>query len=180
MEHKIIFAGFGGQGVISMGNLIAYSAMAEDKHVTFYPAYGIAMRGGTANCSVIVSDEKIASPVIAAPTILVAMNEQSFDFFMDRIEENGTILVNSSLVNRQPERKDIRTCYVPVNDIAEKMGNSKMANMVMVGSLLKICGALSMDTVFKTMEKTFPAKLQKVLGINQDAMKQGFDVAELN
>ena len=138
------------------------------------------MRGGTANCSVIVSDEKIASPVIASPTILVAMNEQSFDFFMDRIQENGIVLVNSSLVQKKPERKDIRTCYVPVNDIAKEMGNSKMANMVMVGSLLKISGALSIDTVFKTMEKTFPAKLKKVMGVNQNAMQQGFDVAELN
>ncbi|MBU0991208.1 MAG: 2-oxoacid:acceptor oxidoreductase family protein [Proteobacteria bacterium] len=180
MEHKIIFAGFGGQGVISMGNLIAYSAMAEDKNVTFYPAYGIAMRGGTANCSVIVSDDTIASPVIASPTVLVAMNEQSFDFFIERIQIGGVILANSSLVKKKPARDNIRSCYVPVNDIAEALGNNKMANMAMVGALLKSSGVLKLDTVFKTMQKTFPAKLQKFMDINQKAMQHGFDAAELN
>lgn len=177
MEHKIIFAGFGGQGVISMGNLIAYAAMAEDKNVTFYPAYGIAMRGGTANCSVIVSDESIASPVIAYPTVLVAMNEQSFDFFIGRVQKDGLILVNSSLVKKAPERKDIRSCYVPVNDIAEGMGNGKMANMAMIGALLGKTNVLAMETIFKTMKKTFPEKLHKVLGINQKAIEKGYEAA---
>lgn len=177
MEHRIIFAGFGGQGVISMGNLIAYAAMAEDKEVTFYPAYGIAMRGGTANCSVIVSDEKIASPVIAEPTTLVVMNEPSFDFFIDRVEKGGTILANSSLIEKKSTRDDINAVYVPVNDIAENLGNGKMANMAMVGALLRVSGALSFDTVFKTVEKTFPPKLLKFLDLNKQCMQQGFDAA---
>lgn len=177
MEHKIIFAGFGGQGVISMGNLMAYAAMAEGKEVTYYPAYGIAMRGGTANCSVVISDDKIASPVIASPTLLVAMNEPSFDFFVDRIADAGTLLANASLVSRQPERTDLTTCYVPVNDIAEKIGTVKMANMVMVGALLKVTGAVPMETVFRTMEKTFPPKLQKVMGLNQQAVEAGYNAA---
>lgn len=177
MEHKIIFAGFGGQGVISMGNLIAYAAMAEDKNVTFYPAYGIAMRGGTANCSVIVSDESIASPVIASPTVLVAMNEQSFDFFIGRLQKEGLLLVNSSLVKKAPERNDIRSAYVPVNDIAEELGNGKMANMAMIGALLKTTGVLKMETIFKTMKKTFPEKLHKFLDINQKAIEKGYEAA---
>ena len=175
MEHKIIFAGFGGQGVISMGNLMAYAAMAEDKEVTYYPAYGIAMRGGTANCSVIISDDKIASPVISSPTLLVAMNEPSFDAFTDAIAANGTLLANGSLVSKKPGRDDLQSHYIPVNDIAESHGNSKMANMVMVGALLKVTGVVSLETVFDTMKKTFSPKLQKVLGVNQQAMQAGFD-----
>ncbi len=177
MEHKIIFAGFGGQGVISMGELIAYSAMAEDKEVTFYPAYGIAMRGGTANCSVVISDDKIASPVIAAPTTLVVMNDPSFDFFIDRLQTGGDIIANSSLIDDKTVNDDIKAWYVPVNDIAEKNGNTKMANMAMLGAFLKITGVLSMETVFKTMEKKFPPKLQKFLDLNRSVMKQGFEAA---
>ncbi len=177
MEHKIIFAGFGGQGVISMGELIAYSAMAEDKEVTFYPAYGIAMRGGTANCSVVISDDKIASPVIAAPTTLVVMNEQSFDFFVDKVHTNGDIIANSTLVEEKPVKDEINAWYVPVNDIAEKHGNSKMANMAMVGALLKVTQVLPIEIVFKTMEKSFPPKLIKFLDVNRKVMQEGFDTA---
>jgi 2-oxoglutarate ferredoxin oxidoreductase subunit gamma len=177
MEHKIIFAGFGGQGVISMGNLMAYAAMAEGKEVTYYPAYGIAMRGGTANCSVVISDDKIASPVIAAPTLLVAMNEPSFDFFIDKVKKNGTVLANGSLISQEPERTDLTTCYVPVNTLAEKLGTVKMANMVMVGALLKVTGVVSLETVFQTMKKTFPPKLQKLMGVNQQAVEAGYQAA---
>lgn len=177
MEHKIIFAGFGGQGVISMGNLMAYAAMAEGKEVTYYPAYGIAMRGGTANCSVVISDDKIASPVIAAPTLLVAMNEPSFDFFVDKVKENGMLLANGSLISREPERTDLTTYYVPVNTLAEKLGTVKMANMVMVGALLKVTGVVSLETVFQTMKKTFPPKLQKLMAVNQQAVEAGYQAA---
>ena len=179
MEHKIIFAGFGGQGVISMGTLMAYAAMAENKNVTFYPAYGIAMRGGTANCSVIISDDPVASPVIAAPNVLVVMNEPSLDFFTDKLQEGGSFLANSSLIQKKAERKDIQSFYIPVNDIAEELGNTKMANMAMVGSLLKVINTVSLDTVFKTMEKTFSPKLLKKIDINQEAMKKGFDAVTL-
>ena len=179
MEHKIIFAGFGGQGVISMGTLMAYAAMAENKNVTFYPAYGIAMRGGTANCSVIISDDPVASPVIAYPNVLVVMNEPSLDFFTDRLQEGGALLANSSLVRKQPKRKDIRSYYIPVNDIAEELGSNKMANMAMVGALLKVMNTVSLETVFQTMEKTFSPKLLKVIDVNRQAMQKGFDAVQL-
>ncbi|RJP80096.1 MAG: 2-oxoacid:ferredoxin oxidoreductase subunit gamma [Desulfobacteraceae bacterium] len=178
MEHKIIFAGFGGQGVISMGTLMAYSAMAENKNVTFYPAYGIAMRGGTANCSVIISDEPVASPVIACPNVLVVMNEPSLDLFTAKLQEGGALLANSSLIRKKAERKDIRSYYIPVNDIAEELGNGKMANMAMTGALLKIMNTVSLETVFQTMKKTFSPKLLKAVDINREAMQKGFDAVQ--
>ena len=179
MEHKIIFAGFGGQGVISMGTLMAYAAMAENKNVTFYPAYGIAMRGGTANCSVIISDDPVASPVIAFPNILVVMNEPSLNLFADKLQAGGTLLANSSLIRKKAARKDIRSFYIPVNDIAEELGDSRMANMAMTGALLKIMNTVTLETVFQTMKKTFSPKLLKVIDINQEAMKKGFHAVQL-
>src|SRR3989339_786823 len=118
MEHRCIFAGFGGQGVISMGTLLAYAGMLADKNTTFFPAYGIAMRGGTANCTVIVSDEGIASPIVTEPNVLVVMNELSLTHFQSAVTPGGLLFVNSSLVSKPVERKDITVVYVRATGIA--------------------------------------------------------------
>lgn len=178
MEYRSIFAGFGGQGIISMGTITAYTGMAEDKNVTFYPAYGIAMRGGTANCSVIVSEDLIASPIIANPNVMVIMNEPSLSFFQDRIETGGILILNESLIKEESSREDLKIYKVPASQIAEDLGNGKMANMAMMGAYSKITGIVSLDGLFKMMEKTFPPKLLKLLDVNRKAMQAGFDCIE--
>ncbi len=178
MEYRTIFAGFGGQGIISMGTLTSYTGMEEGKNVTFYPAYGIAMRGGTANCSVIVSDDIIASPIITDPNVMVVMNEPSLEFFQDRIEKDGVLITNSSLVKIETSRNDLKVYKVPASEIAEHLGNGKMANMAMMGAYAKITGIVKVESLFKMMEKTFPPKLMKLLDINKQAMQKGYDSLE--
>jgi 2-oxoglutarate ferredoxin oxidoreductase subunit gamma len=179
MEHRCIFAGFGGQGVISMGTLAAYAGMFDGKHVTFFPAYGIAMRGGTANCTVVVSDKEIASPIVNCPSVLIAMNEISLEHFQPMVAPGGLLLVNSSLIKTKVTREDVQGVYVDATHIALENGDGRMANMVMLGGVLKATNMMvSFEAVQKAMEKTFPAKLQKLIGKNQEVMKLGFDGAK--
>lgn len=175
MEYRCKFAGFGGQGIISMGMLAAYGGMIDGKQVTFFPEYGIAMRGGMANCTVIVSDGAVASPVVSDPNVVVAMNDLSFDGFQPQVAPGGTLIVNSSLVNKKVSRSDIQGRYVNATVIALEHGDGRMANMVMLGALLKATGMISLDAINQAMVKTFPAKLQRLIGKNQEVMKIGFD-----
>ena len=175
MEYRCKFAGFGGQGIISMGMLAAYAGMIDGKQVTFFPEYGIAMRGGMANCTVIVSDSAIASPVVSDPNLVVAMNDLSFEGFQPQVAPGGTLIVNSSLVDKKVSRTDIRGMYVNATVIALENGDGRMANMVMLGGVLKATGMISLDAVSQAMVKTFPAKLQRLIGKNQEVMKLGYD-----
>ena len=149
--------------------------MEYGQHVTFYPSYGAAMRGGTANCSVIVSGSPIASPIIAAPNMLVAMNEPSLDFFISRLEPKGKLFVNSSLIKKKAGRADIAAHYVPANELAEKLGNGRMANMAMLGAVLAASQMLPLARVQAALEKTFAGKLQKAIKPNQQALQQGYE-----
>lgn len=140
MIEQVIMAGFGGQGVMSMGQLLAYSGMLEGKNVSWLPSYGPEMRGGTANCNVIVSDDEIGSPIVTEATAVIAMNLPSLDKFEHSVMPGGTLIINSSLIERKCSRTDIDVFYIPANEIADELGNNRVANMVMLGAYLKKLG----------------------------------------
>ena len=175
MEHRCIFAGFGGQGVVSMGTLVAYAGMVEGTQVTFFPSYGIAMRGGMANCTVVVSDEEIGSPIVNDPTVLVAMNEASFDYFEGKVAVGGVLFVNASLVNKRVSRPDIHGIYVNATGIALEQGDGRMANMVILGAVMKQTKMVSFAAIEKAMDKTFSAKLHKLIPKNLQVMQLGYE-----
>jgi 2-oxoglutarate ferredoxin oxidoreductase subunit gamma len=176
MYQGVIMSGFGGQGVISGGVLLAYSGMVDGKQVTFFPAYGAEMRGGTANCSVVVSSEEIASPVVTYPDSLLVMNEPSLTRFEKFVHAGGVLFLNTSLVASRSARKDITTIEVPANEIAVKMGNIKCANMVMLGAFAKKSGAISVEALKKSLPKVYPRASQKILDMNSNAIQAGADV----
>jgi 2-oxoglutarate ferredoxin oxidoreductase subunit gamma len=175
MTTRVIMAGFGGQGVVLMGTLLSYSAMVQGKHTTFFPSYGAEMRGGTANCSVIVSDDEIPSPVVNEPDCVIAMNIASLDKFESRVRPGGTLFVNSSLVKKEAARDDIEEIRVPANDIAEGLGTAKAANMVMLGCVLKKTGAVELDSAVKSLEKVLSERAMALLDINKQALRRGFE-----
>lgn len=175
MEEKIIAAGFGGQGALSIGQFIAYSALEENLEVTWLPSYGPEMRGGTANCSVVVSDKPVASPIIATPDCLIAMNKPSLAKFVNDVKPGGLIIVNSSLIEDKVEREDVRVAYVDANAIALQAGNARTANIVILGAYIKLSGLLPHDTVFKTIDKIF-AKKPKVIPVNKEAFELGYAI----
>ena len=175
MLIKTIFAGFGGQGVLSMGLNLAQSAMLEGKNITYLPAYGAEVRGGTANCTVAISDEEIASPVASSPEFVVVMNQPSLIRFQHQIQSGGVFFVNSSLVDVEISRGDIDIVKVPANSIAEEMGSPKSANMVMMGAFTKKSNLVSLESVIEGLKNTLKNK-QKLMAINKAALKAGYDL----
>ena len=173
MEHKIIIAGFGGQGVVLAGNVLAQTALVENKHVAAMVAYGVEMRGGTANCTVTISDEEIASPVVDSPTTAIILNQQSLNKFEDLIEKDGLLLVNSSLTERGIRRTDIEVIKIPATDIANELGNAKVANLIMVGAFVKKTNLLGLQNVVDTLTKAFPKHKQDLIEINKKALLKG-------
>lgn len=174
MTDKIICAGFGGQGLMSLGMLITYAGMLEKKEVSWCPSYGAEMRGGTANCSVVVSDKPVGSPVITNDaTIVVAMNLPSLIKFEKSLAPGGKIFINSSLIEKKVERKDIEAYYIPANDIANDLGNLKIANMVMLGAVLKKSSIVSPDSVLEAFPKVFGANKEKFIPMNKEAIEMG-------
>ncbi|MDD3946717.1 MAG: 2-oxoacid:acceptor oxidoreductase family protein [Clostridia bacterium] len=172
MEEKIIIAGFGGQGVLSLGQFIAYAAIADGKEVTWLPSYGPEMRGGTSNCSVVVSDEKVASPIIANPDYLIAMNKPSLYKFQNKVKTGGTIIVNSSLIADKVERDDIKVVYLDAGALALQAGNPKTANIVVLGAYIKLSGLFTQELVAKMIQEKFAAK-PKVIPANLKALELG-------
>ena len=175
MLIKTIFAGFGGQGVLSMGLNLAQAAMLEDKHVTYLPAYGAEVRGGTANCTVAISDEEIASPVASAPEFVVVMNQPSLIRFQHQIQPGGIFFVNSSLIEAEVMRGDIDVVKVPANSIAEEMGNARSANMVMLGVFTRKSNLVSLDSIIKGLEDALKGK-KRLVAVNAEALKKGYDL----
>jgi 2-oxoglutarate ferredoxin oxidoreductase subunit gamma len=175
MTTKVIMAGFGGQGVVLMGTLLAYSAMIDGKHTTFFPSYGAEMRGGTANCSVVVSDDEISSPVVTEPDCVVAMNIASLDKFESRVKSGGIIFVNSSLIKREVGRDDIEEIRIPANEMAEDLGSAKAANMVMLGGVLKKTGAVKVDTAVKGLGNVLSERAMALIDIDTKALRKGFE-----
>ncbi|MES0349729.1 MAG: 2-oxoacid:acceptor oxidoreductase family protein [Desulfobacteria bacterium] len=173
VKAKTIFSGFGGQGVLMMGYVLATSGMNEDKHVTYLPSYGAEVRGGTANCTVTVSDEPIASPVASFPDLAVLMNTPSLIRFEGGVKSGGTVFLNSDLVDVRPKRRDIEVVSIPVNSIAERLGNTRGANMVMIGALVQQTGLVSLKSVIKSVKSIFQKKGSKVHKMNTLAIKEG-------
>ena len=173
--ERLIFAGFGGQGVMSMGQMIAYAGMIENKHVTWCPSYGPEMRGGTANCSVVVSDELVGSPIVSHAVI---MNLPSLTKFEKDVLPNGVLLINSSLIEKKASRNDIRVAYVEANKIAGDIGNPKAANMVMLGALLTLQNIVSFDSIQQAFLKVFGERKKEFLPGNEKALNAGRDAVK--
>lgn len=174
MLVKTIFAGFGGQGVLSMGLSLTQAAMLEGRNVTYLPAYGAEVRGGTANCTVAVSDEEIASPVASSPEFVVAMNQPSLVRFQNQLQSGGLLFVNSSLVAADISRGDIDIVEVPANAIAEQLGSPRSANMVMLGAFTKRTNVVSLASLVEALKSTLKNK-QKLMAVNKSALTAGYD-----
>jgi len=178
MLERIIISGFGGQGVMLMGRLLAYAGMLEGKNVAWMPSYGPEMRGGTANCTVLISEEEIGSPIVSYPKILIAMNQPSLDKFEPNVSEDGLIILNDSLIDREVSRNDVIVIRIPADDIADKLGNSKAANMVVLGAYVEKSGVVKLETIFKALEKTLTGHNKRLLELNKEALKQGVELVE--
>jgi 2-oxoglutarate ferredoxin oxidoreductase subunit gamma len=175
MLIKTIFAGFGGQGVLSMGLNLAQAAMMEGKNVTYLPSYGAEVRGGTANCTVAISDEEIASPVASSPDFVVAMNQPSVVRFQHQIQSGGVFFVNSSLTEAEISSGDIKLVRVPANSIAEELDSPRSANIVMLGAFTKKSNLVSLSSVIEGLSSTLKSK-QKLIAINKRALMAGYDL----
>jgi 2-oxoglutarate ferredoxin oxidoreductase subunit gamma len=172
-EERVIIAGFGGQGIMFMGKLLCYAGMMENKHVTYMPSYGAEVRGGTAYCNVIVSSEEIPSPVVSDPTAAIIMNTPSLVKFEPAIVKKGLMIVNSSLVTRASKRKDIEIMPVPATSIADRLGNTRVANMVALGGFLAKRAIVDIGTVMAAVKEILPAYRQHLVEVNCQAIAEG-------
>ncbi|QVK19561.1 2-oxoacid:acceptor oxidoreductase family protein [Mycoplasmatota bacterium] len=173
MNEKVICAGFGGQGVMLMGQLLAYSANEKNLNTLWYPSYGPETRGGTANCSVTISESKVNSPVISQPDTIFIMNNPSLDKFESKVKPGGRILINSSLVERNIDRTDINAYYIPVNDMAVQLGNGRVANMIMIGAYLQLTKLFDKEVILKILKKSFGDAKAHLIEINDQAIEAG-------
>ncbi|MBI5542255.1 MAG: 2-oxoacid:acceptor oxidoreductase family protein [Deltaproteobacteria bacterium] len=173
----IVMAGFGGQGLMAIGKILAKAAMEEGRHVTWMPSYGPEMRGGTANCVVIIDDEPIGSPVLKRTQSAIVMNKQSIDKFEATVADQGLIVVNTSLIDRKVQRTDLKTIYVEANQLAEKEGSGKAANMVMLGAYIAATKVVKAETVEHAIEVTFEGK-KGAAEINIRAFRKGLEAAQ--
>jgi 2-oxoglutarate ferredoxin oxidoreductase subunit gamma len=173
MHEEIIFSGFGGQGALFAGQLLAYAAVDSGKHVTWIPSYGPEMRGGTAHCTVVVSDTPIGSPMVRHPQTVVALNLPSFQKYEDLIKPGGLMVYNSSLIPAGPKRTDIRYCAVPANGIADRLGNVRMANVALVGALLATNGLLPVEAVLHALDAHLSNRQRQFLEANKQALAAG-------
>jgi 2-oxoglutarate ferredoxin oxidoreductase subunit gamma len=175
MQTEIIIAGFGGQGVLFAGQVLAYAAMDSGKQVTWIPSYGPEMRGGTANCTVIISDEEIGSPLVRNPRAVIALNLPSADKYEPLMAVGGVLVGNQSLINRQFTREDITAVLIPANEIAEAIGDRRLTNMVTLGALLTLLPVLSFEAIKKALEDHLPARHKRLLPANFNALQAGKD-----
>lgn len=178
MTTQLLIAGFGGQGILFSGKFLAYEGLLEDKEVSWLPSYGPEMRGGTANCSIILSDTKIGSPIVNEPDLLVAMNLPSLDKYENATVPGGKIFVDSSLISKKVERADVETYYIPATSMASENGLSGLANMIMVGYLIKKTGIIPFENIDRALAKVVPAKKQNMLEANKKALELGYNFAE--
>lgn len=178
VNEKVICAGFGGQGVMSMGQLLTYSGMVEGKQVSWLPSYGPEMRGGTANCNVMVSDKMIGSPIITNDaTCAIVMNLPSLDKFEKDVVADGLVLVNSSLIEKKVARTDVKAVYIPANEVANELGNARVANMVMLGAYIELNNPVALETVKETLKKLFGASKSHLIPVNEEALEKGAALA---
>ena len=173
MTNEIMIAGFGGQGVMAIGKTLAEAGMKENKDVCWLPSYGPEMRGGTANCSVVLTDDAIVSPIVLEPTELIAMNLPSLIKFEPTVKAGGTIFVNSSIITEKVTRTDVKAVYVPCLEIAQELGNMKVANMVMLGAYIQAMGNLSFETIKEMLVHMFTGPKAKLVDLNIEALARG-------
>ncbi len=176
-QYEVTWAGFGGQGVMVAGQLLAYTGIAEGKQIVWIPSYGPEMRGGTAYCTVVVSDRRIGSPIIRFPQAAVVFNRPSFDKFTPTIKPGGLLVVNSSLIDVTTERDDLTEILVPANQMAMEAGSPKVVNIAMLGAFIGACEIVSLDNVKKTLEDKL-GKKKDLLGINMKILQAGYDLAK--
>lgn len=172
---QILIAGFGGQGVLFAGKLIAYKGLLEDKQISWLPSYGPEMRGGTANCSVIVSDTPVGSPIVSKPDVLVAMNLPSLVKYEGEVVSGGTIIVDSTLISEKVQRDDVNVYYVPATKIATDEGFSTLANMILMGKLMQVCDNVGYDKVEDAVKKVVPPRKANLIDVNLKAVKLGYE-----
>ncbi len=178
MTTQLLIAGFGGQGVLFAGKFIAYKGLMEEKEVSWLPSYGPEMRGGTANCSIILSDEPVGSPIVSNPDVLIAMNLPSLDKYEDATVSGGSIFVDSTLIGRKVEREDVKAFYIPATKMANDAGIPTLANMIMMGKMIKETGLVRFDDVIDTLKKVVSAKRANLLEANIKALEAGYNYAE--
>ncbi len=175
MNKQILIAGFGGQGILFSGKFLAYEGLIDGKEVSWLPSYGPEMRGGTANCSIILSDAKIGSPIVDQPDILIAMNAPSFDKYINDVKPGGQVFIDSSLIDQKCERNDIEAYYIPATKIASDEGLTGLANMIMIGLLIKKADIMPYENIEKAMKKVVPAKKQNLFDLNMKAIEIGYN-----
>ena len=172
---QILIAGFGGQGVLFAGKFLAYKGLVQDKQISWLPSYGPEMRGGTANCSVIISDMPVGSPIIEKPDILVAMNLPSLQKFVNAVVPGGKIIIDSTLIDAKVERTDVEVFYIPATQMAKDAGFSTLANMILTGKVLKETDAVTYEGNKETLESFIPAKKANLIDVNCQALQAGYD-----
>ena len=168
-----IIAGFGGQGILFSGKFLAYKAMMEDKEVSWLPSYGPEMRGGTANCSVIISDSPVGSPIVDKPDVLIAMNLPSLDKYEDAVVPGGIIIVDSTLIARKVKRTDVKVYYIPATQMASDEGITTLANMIILGQLIRVCDAVTNENLEASLKKVVSARRADMLDLNKKAIELG-------
>jgi len=178
MEQRIIIAGSGGQGILFLGKVIAHCAMKQGKEVTWFPSYGAEMRGGTANCIVVVSDELIGSPIVKNSDYLIALNEASYNKFIDRVLPNGCLIYDSSIIKNPHVKNDIKIYPIDASKEASIIANPKLANMILLGAFVKISNVINIDKVIETIEEIIPAKRKEMIEINKSLILRGFSILE--
>lgn len=176
LDLKMIFAGFGGQGVLFAGKVVTYAGLIEDKEITWLPSYGPEMRGGTANCSVSISDKPIGAPNISTPNVLVAMNLPSFDKFIDHVAPGGTVIVDSTLIPKKSERDDINAFYIPASELAVKNNLRGLSNIILTGKLFKELNFCSFETIEMAINKCVPKSKAQLIDKNLAAVKIGMEL----
>jgi 2-oxoglutarate ferredoxin oxidoreductase subunit gamma len=177
MQTEVIMSGFGGQGLMMIGKLLAYAGLEEGNDVTWLPSYGPEMRGGTANCTVVIADRPIGSPLISSPKAAVVMNQPSLEKFAPMLRKDGILVVNSSMIPVNSDRTDIRSFRIRANDVAEELGNRRSANLVMLGAYIGLEEVVSYKTLIKAIEKTFAAK-KRFIDVNRKTFMKGYQLAK--
>lgn len=178
MLQEIVISGFGGQGVLSMGKILAYSGIMENKEVSWFPAYGPEQRGGTANVTVIISDKPISSPVVNQYDIAIVLNQPSLDKFEERVKPGGVLIYDGYGINRKVERKDIHVYRINAMDESMKMENTKVFNMIILGGLLRISPMVELENVMKGLKESLPERHHKLLPMNEQAILRGMEIVE--
>lgn len=177
MQQEIIISGFGGQGTLFAGQLLAHASMDSGKHVTWIPSYGPEMRGGKARCTVIVSDDEIGSPLVRRPSAAIVLNLPSMEAFESEVKPDGVLVVNTSLIPTKSERDDIRVLDIPATDLAIEMGDVRLANVICLAALVKATDIVELDAIKAALESHLPQRHRKLLPLNFDAMRRGADLA---